>query len=657
MLAGALIALSPAPFAIAGWAWRTHVDTLPAFMALALTVLLLVASLLTGERPRAALPLILLALVGCVALLWPAAARSPRVALLALLGLAWAIDGLWRRRRAALPSPGEVSWHAVVRGALAGALLLWLATALSGWQHEGVVVAAVFVSQGIALLFLLPWWLGAQGLTSARGLALLVALALALLLLLARWGQWSVGLGGFAAALGLAAWWLRLPPVEELNWWEPVLENPQRLLAVTFLGLCIGGAVLLALPISPASGRSVGPLDAAFTAVSAVCVTGLTVKDTALDFAGPGQAIILLLIQAGGLGIMTFSTAAMRLLGRRMSLRQEGAVAGLLSAQDRGHLYESTQRLLYFTFGAEALGALLLLPAFLAAGDGFAAALWRAVFTAVSAFCNAGFALQSDSLVGYQQTPWVLHVTGALIIAGALSPGVALALRRLRGVAPLSAQEKLGLTSTALLLVIGSLTFVAVEWNGALASLSWGDRLHNAWFQSATLRTAGFNSIDFGGLSPATLTVMMLWMFIGGNPGGTAGGIKTSTAAILLLGATTAVRGNETVVLFGRQVPQRTVYRAAAIATVALGASLLALLVLQLTQGMSTRLLGFEVVSALGTVGLTLGATAALGGIGKIVIIVCMFVGRIGSLTLFMFLSQRGQSTRWRHPEEEIDVG
>jgi trk system potassium uptake protein len=365
------------------------------------------------------------------------------------------------------------------------------------------------------------------------------------------------------------------------------------------------------------------------------------------------------LIQLGGLGIMTFSTAAMHLLGRRMSLRHEGAVAGLISPQNRGQLFRATRRLIAFTLTAEALGAVCLLVAFMGLGDSLPQALWRAVFTAVSAFCNAGFALQSDNLVSYQHNPWVLHVVAALIITGGLSPlGVLCIPQVLRHTGrPVAAQLKLALITTLLLLVVGCGFIAAVEWTNTLAGLSLWHRFHNAWFQSVTLRTAGFNSVDIAAVHPATLTLMIVWMFIGGSPGGTAGGIKTTTVAILVLAFVAAMRGRWTVTCFGRRLSHRTVYKATAIATVGTVVVLLSLIVMQLTQAMPTGMALFEVVSALGTVGLSIGGSSLLDGVGKALIMTCMFMGRVGPLTLFMFLSHRLQQTVWERPEEEIEVG
>jgi trk system potassium uptake protein TrkH len=427
----------------------------------------------------------------------------------------------------------------------------------------------------------------------------------------------------------------------------------------TFLTLVVTGTLLLALPHSASSGRSIGILDALFTSTSAVCVTGLIVLDTPVVFGFLGQCVILLLIQVGGLGIMTFSTATLWALGQRMSLRHETAVANLMSAQNRGKLFTTARRILALTFVSEAAGTVLLSLAFMAHGDALGTALWRGAFTAVSAFCNAGFALQSDSLIPYQSAPLVLHTVAGLVIVGGLSPVAVFALPALvrRTSTPVPAQAKLSLVAAAVMLVAGCLFVLALEWNDSLRMLSVVDRFHNAWFQSATLRTAGFNSIDFMQVRSATLTLMMLWMFVGGSPGGTAGGIKTTTAWILVLSAVQAMRGQWAADAFGKRISERTRARASVVVVVAATTGIAALVVIQLTQQMSTEVATFEVISALGTVGLSLGGTGQLDGIGKVVITVCMFVGRVGGLTLLMFLSSRRSRQPIRRPEEEIAVG
>ena len=218
-------------------------------------------------------------------------------------------------------------------------------------------------------------------------------------------------------------------------------------------------------------------------------------------------------------------------------------------------------------------------------------------------------------------------------------------------------QTRLVLWTTGILLVVGTALFGASEWNNALAGMGTWDKLHNAWFQSVTLRTAGFNSVDFEFIRPATVTLCVLWMFIGGSPGGTAGGIKTTTFALLALAVTATVRGHRSVTAFGRTIPHTTVYRATAVVTVGLLSLVLVLLAIQLTQEAEPVPALFEVASALGTVGLSMGTTGVLDTVGKIIIMVAMFAGRVGSLTLFVFLMARRSTELWRLPEETVDIG
>jgi trk system potassium uptake protein TrkH len=438
-----------------------------------------------------------------------------------------------------------------------------------------------------------------------------------------------------------------------------VLEHPPRMLVVTFLLLCFGGTVLLALPAATESGQPIAVVDAAFTAVSAVCVTGLATVDTPTTFSPFGEGALLLLIQVGGLGIMTFYTAALAALGKRLSLRHESSIAASANVRERQELVRTLVRLIVFTFVVEAIGAVLLTVAFLLHGEGFSSAFWRGIFTSVSAFCNAGFALQSDNLIGYQEDPFVLHVVATVIVLGGLSPAAALAIPRLarRRRLPVPLQAKLALVTTAFLLFGGFVLYAFLEWNVSLAGMSAGDRLHNAWFQSVTLRTAGFNSVDLVQTRPATQTMMIVWMFVGGTPGGTAGGAKTTTAALLVLMVVAAMRGQSYVDVFGRRVPHSTIYRAGAVFTVGILAAVGLLVGLQLTQSMELHVAIFETVSALATVGLSIGGTAQLDEVGKVLVMFGMFAGRVGPLTLFLFLTEQRGDELWKHPEEEVDVG
>jgi len=332
-------------------------------------------------------------------------------------------------------------------------------------------------------------------------------------------------------------------------------------------------------------------------------------------------------------------------------------MAALVSQENRADLYGALKRTLWVTVGFEAAGAILLTAAFARAGDSWTTASWRGLFTSISAFCNAGFALQTENLVPYQSNPVVLHVVGLLIIAGGLSPVALVALPRVVRRQRVGLQVKIALVTTAVLLVSSFAIVAAFEWGASLSHLGWLDRFHNAWFQAVTLRTAGFNSVDFAALRPATWTIMLILMFVGGCPGGTAGGLKTTTVFVLLLAVVGSLRGKNTADAFGRTIPSQTVFKAATAATMGVSSVVIAVVVLLLAQPLPFHAAVFEVVSALGTVGLSLGATASLDEIGKIVIMVCMFLGRVGPLTVFLILSDRRAAPTWTLPEEEVEVG
>ncbi len=436
---------------------------------------------------------------------------------------------------------------------------------------------------------------------------------------------------------------------------DVLLNQPARALVLSFLLLCALGTVLLELPAATSTGEALRWIDSAFTAVSATCVTGLIVLDTPVDFSGLGQFIILGLIQVGGLGIMVFSAAAFVLLGRRLSLSHERAVADVVGAEGRAGVRRAVREILVVTGITESAAALVLFGCFLAEGDSLPMAAWRAVFTAISAFCNAGFALQSDSLVPYRDNALVLLVVAAAIVVGGLGPAVVagVATRRRK----LTVHMRLVLWTTAILIVVPAAFILAFEWNGTLHGLSLGDRLTNSLFQSVTLRTAGFNSIDLTAIRPATWTLMVLMMFVGGSPASTAGGVKTTTIAIVVLAVLAVVRGRSEIDVFGRRIAREVVLRAVAITTLGVLGACLGLVALQITQVMPLDAMLFEVVSALGTVGLSVGGTGMLDEVGKLIIIACMFVGRVGPLTLFVFLSAAKSHPERRHPAESILVG
>jgi trk system potassium uptake protein TrkH len=413
------------------------------------------------------------------------------------------------------------------------------------------------------------------------------------------------------------------------------------------------GTLLLLLPIA-AQDRTVGFVDAAFTAVSAVCVTGLIVLDTPNDFTGYGQFFILVLIQLGGLGIMGITTVGLHTMGRRLSLTHERVLASMADTNHKD-LVHSLVTILKFTFAAESLGAVLLTFMFYTAGDTGSQAVWRGIFTAVSAFCNAGFALQSDSLMSWHTTPAVLHIVATLIIFGGMAPATTLVIPKWLAGRQVPIPARIALIASIVLLFLGTVFIMAFEWGGVLAGLSFSDKIQNAWFQSVTLRTAGFNSLDIAGIAHPTFLLMLVFMFIGGSPGGTAGGVKTTTIGILAMTFFANITNRREVVLQNRRIRAVTVFRAVTI----VGAGLLlwfgVVLMLEVTQPqIRVKDLIFEATSALGTVGLSTGATGLLDEIGKIIIIIAMFCGRIGPVTLFMLLSDPQASSSSRCPDAKI---
>ncbi len=440
----------------------------------------------------------------------------------------------------------------------------------------------------------------------------------------------------------------------EEHWWEILINHPGRILFTTFFLLCLVGSLLLALPASTAKGE-IALIDSVFTSVSAVCVTGLIVLDTPNDFTLPGQIFILLLIQLGGLGIMSITIVALHAMGRRLSLRHERL---LVSMTDTNHqnLVRSLATILKFTFVTEGLGAIVLINAFYFNGDSLGQASWRGVFTAVSAFCNAGFALQSDSLISYQDNALVLHTVAALIILGGMAPATCIVVPRWLMGKRIPIPARIALITSIVLLFTGTFFMLAFEWNGILAGLSPVDKLTNAWFQSATLRTAGFNSVDIPSISSPTFLVMLTFMFIGGSSGGTAGGVKTATIGILAMTFWSNILNREHIITQHRRIHPGTIYRAITIVFAGVAIWILVVMMLEITQSISSRNLIFEATSAIGTVGLSTGATPLLDEMGKVIVIIAMFAGRIGPISLFMLINDDQTVSDLRYPIQRVSI-
>lgn len=443
--------------------------------------------------------------------------------------------------------------------------------------------------------------------------------------------------------------------------------GPLRLLIGSFLLLILAGTVLLKLPAATPPGQPITWTDALFTATSASCITGLAVRDTGADFTVFGQLVILGLIQAGGLGVMTFSLFILALFRGKVTLVQRSLFEHTLAGSGGAHLWPVLRLVFVFTFATEAAGALLLFMRWLPEmGAGQAA--YNAVFHAVSAFCNAGFGLRPDSLTAWRGDPWVVLPVSALIVLGGLGFfTVYEVIRSRRSGLRLSVHSRLALTVSAALILAGTVMIWLLETRRGFSGMGLSEQALAAFFQSVTSRTAGFNTVDLGRLAPGTLFVMILLMFVGGSPGSCAGGVKTTTLGVLALAALTRLRGRVHVNVFRRTLGPVTVRNTLTIALASAAGvlpALFALLRLQAPGGTIEHEHSlfidylFETVSALATVGLSTGITGDLTPASRLLVALLMFCGRLGPLALANSLAPgRGALRDWQHPEEEVMVG
>ncbi|GAA5532160.1 TrkH family potassium uptake protein [Deinococcus aluminii] len=441
--------------------------------------------------------------------------------------------------------------------------------------------------------------------------------------------------------------------------------SPPQLIALSFALAILTGGVLLALPITHGAGRQVNFLQALFTATSALCVTGLNVVDPSRDFNRLGQVIIMLLIQMGGLGIITFGTVFALITRRRVNYSDRIRLAQQVSAFSAGDVVPLIRNIFLYTFVLELAGAALLAFRFVPL-EGWGRGLFYAVFHSISAFNNSGFALYSDNLMGFVNDPLVSLVIALLIILGGMGFLVQLNVvahllspRRNR----LLVHSKLVLTMMAALLLIGTVAYLGLEWNNprTLAPLPFGDKLLASFFQSVTTRTAGFNTIDYGAISLGTAFITIILMFIGANPGSTGGGIKTSTFYVMMASAWSMVRGHRDTTLFERRIDQDTVLRAMTVGLLSIGlvnTMFILLLLLNSNPNILFVQLFFEAVSAFGTVGLSMNTTPLLNADQQIVIILLMYLGRIGPLTFAVAFNNQEPQDPVRYPaEKDILIG
>ncbi len=428
-----------------------------------------------------------------------------------------------------------------------------------------------------------------------------------------------------------------------------------------FAGLIALGTVLLMLPVSSRSGQVTGAINALFTATSAVCVTGLVVVDTGTYWSPFGQAVLLVLFQVGGLGFMTSATVLFLAMGRRIGLRERLLIGESVGIARPGGMVRTVRRTVVFCLIAEGVGAVILCLRFLAGGTSAGAALWSAVFHAVSAFNNCGMDIFGDfkSLLDYQVDPVVLLTIGVLIILGSTGYIVMDDVFVKRSFDRLSTDSKIVLVTTASLLALGTLfILVAESANPAtLGGLSLPQKLLVSFFQAVTPRTAGFSAIDIGRMITPSLFFVMFLMFVGGASGSTAGGVKVNTFGVLVSAGLSSIRGRERPRAFGREFITGSVYRAIALVMLYLGLVVTVVLALSITETTGFVNLLFETFSALGTVGLSTGITPELSFPGRLIITAAMFIGRLGPLTFASVITERQQPAKYRYPKEIVRIG
>lgn len=443
---------------------------------------------------------------------------------------------------------------------------------------------------------------------------------------------------------------------------RPQPFSPAQILAVSFIALIAAGTLLLTLPWA-AAGQRLSLIDAFFTATSAVCVTGLIVVDTPNALSLFGQLTVLLLIQIGGLGYMAITTVVSVALGRQVSMQERLTLSEAFNVQSMEGLVRFVFTVLKLTLAFEAIGALVLTIHWLDDyGPGRAA--YYGVFHAVSAFNNAGFALFSDNMMGFRGD-WVVNtVITALVITGGLGFVVLTEIGRNWRARRFSPHTRLVLLVTGGLLMGALIVIAAIEWHNprTLGPLGTAEALLAAWFQAVAPRTAGFNSLDLSALAPATLFLIMVLMFVGGAPGGTAGGVKITTFSITAASLWAMVRGDDDTVLLRRRIASSVVARAFSICLLAFLAVNLIAGVLLLTEGREMLATLFEATSAFGTVGLSMtpnsvSLSSEFTGIGKALICLLMFAGRVGPLTLAVAIAHRRTRAAIRYPEAKILIG
>ncbi len=437
--------------------------------------------------------------------------------------------------------------------------------------------------------------------------------------------------------------------------------DPAKFLVLGFAAIILAGAALLCFPFASAEGKSTDFLTSLFTATSAVCVTGLVVVDTATHWSFWGQLIILILIQTGGLGIMTMATLFFLLMGKRIGFKERILIKEGLNQLDVAGVVKLAKTILFFTFITEGIFTAILAARW-HSDVGWPSCLWFGLFHSISAFNNAGFDIfgkiygEFRSLTTYVADPIVVFSITTLIIIGGIGFSVVMNISHIKQ-HKLSVHSWLAIVMTLVLIAGGTLLFLLFEWSNTLKPLTWEGKLLAAYFQSITPRTAGYNTVDTASLRSTTQFLLVILMFIGASPGSTGGGIKTTTLGLLLSAIWSYAKGREDVEIKNRRIPTEQVYKALCVAFLSGFLVIAVTLFLNLTEKAGFLPVLFETVSAFGTVGLSMNVTPTLSDTGRVLVILTMFAGRLGPLTLVYALARRRQKSIVHHPVEKILIG
>lgn len=439
--------------------------------------------------------------------------------------------------------------------------------------------------------------------------------------------------------------------------YDKITLNPPLVLSLGFAILITFGGVLLSLPFFTKSGEATDLIDSMFVAASASCVTGLTPVNTFEHWNTYGHVLLIILIQIGGLGVMSLASIIPLILGKKIGMKSRQILKEQLNVESLEGMIVLFKYVLVFTFGIEILGAILLSFRFIplyGAGTG----IWYSIFHSISAFCNAGFDILGDSIYPFRDDILVNLTLSALVIVGGLGFVVTSELFRRRSFEKISTHSKLVLLISGVLLVLGTVMFLFLEnGDGVLQYESVKGSILESFFQSVVARTAGFYSVDLSKIKDSTALMLMGLMFVGGSPGSTAGGIKTTTLGVLFISTHAVVRGESEPVVFGRHIGMDVVRKALAIFLVSITIILSVSFILTITE--SARLVDilYETVSALATVGASKGITADLSDVGKILITFCMYLGRLGPMTMAFAFGMKDKKSLIRYPESFISIG